>query len=345
MKTTVSFGGLTDKVSGKDLIVKTYVRYDRQEQKEDGTTHYATNLYTPDLETYFLKYSSTGYKVYGVLDENGKLIEVKSDKTNPNGGKFNTQEEAISLYLSQEDAEDLAKLAKDYGKDDTLKKATEDHVNALVDKQIAELKKAIIDAHPQWDPDEIVWSLSDEDIAQIKQQAIDSARVHWYVLKYESDNYHIDGVLMTDEITIELNGEVEVIDPTVVPVPEPEPTPGPTPPVPTPGPTPTEPEPTPGPVPTEPTPTPAPEVLGVNRAVETAQAVAPAEEGAVLGARRTDGGSVLGASRTKAVLGARRGAQTGDVSGIAGSVSALFASAFAGIGYVVSRRKKKEDDK
>lgn len=345
MDTTVRFGDWEDVVSQKDLIVKTYVRYDRKEQKEDGNTHYATNQYTPALRQYFLKYSSTGYNVYGYLDKDGKLISVHSDKPNPSGGKFSTQEKAISLYLSREDAQSLELPAKDYSDKNELKEAIKDHVDMHVDEQIAKLKKDFIDAHPEWNPDEIVWTLTDDDIANIKLQAIDSARVHWYVLKYEKDNYHIDGVLMIDEITIELNGEVVEIPPTVIPTPDPEPNPGPTPPAPAPGPGPAEP--TPGPAPTEPEPTPAPTpvVLGVNRAVETAQAVAPAEEGAVLGARRADGGSVLGASRTKAVLGARRGAQTGDVSGIAGSVSALFASAFAGIGYVVSRRKKKEEDK
>ena len=326
METTVSFGGLKDEVSQKNLIVKTYVRLDDVEQKENGTTHYPTDKYTPALSQYLLKYSSAGYDVYGILDENGNLQEVHSDKPYPGEDRF-TQEDAIKLYLSQEDAEALKDLAKDYANRGTIKDATEAYVNKYVDDQIAKLKEDFIAAHPEWDPDEIVWTLTDDDIAQIKQQAIDSARVHWYVLKYEKDNYHIDGVLMIDEITIELNGEVEVIPPTVVPTPDPEPNPGPAP---------TEPEPTPAPTPV---------VLGVNRTVETAQAVAPAEEGAVLGARRADGGSVLGASRTKAVLGARRGAQTGDVSGIAGSVSALFASAFAGIGYVVSRRKKKEEDK
>lgn len=343
-KPQITFGGLQGAVSQKNLIVKTYVRLDDVEQKENGTTHYPTDKYTPALSQYLLKYSSAGYDVYGILDENGNLQKVHSDKPYPGEDRF-TQEDAISLYLSQEDAKALEDLAKDYANRGTIKDATETYVNKYVDDQIAKLKEDFIAAHPEWDPDEIVWTLTDDDIAKIKQQAIDSARVHWYVLKYEKDNYHIDGVMMIDEITIELNGEVEVIPPTVVPTPDPEPNPGPTPPAPAPGPGPTEP--TPGPAPTEPEPTPAPTpvVLGVNRAVETAQAVAPAEEGAVLGARRADGGSVLGASRTKAVLGARRGAQTGDVSGIAGSVSALFASAFAGIGYVVSRRKKKEEDK
>ena len=326
VKTPVSFDGLKDEVSQKNLIVKTYVRLDDVEQKENGTTHYPTDKYTPALSQYLLKYSSAGYDVYGILDENGNLQEVHSDKPYPGEDRF-TQEDAIKLYLSQEDAEALKDLAKDYANRGTIKDATETYVNKYVDDQIAKLKEDFIAAHPEWNPNEIVWSLSKKDIEWIKKKAIDSARVHWYVLKYEKDNYHIDGVMMIDEITIELNGEVEVIPPTVVPTPDPEPNPGPAP---------TEPEPTPAPTPV---------VLGANRVVETAQAVAPVEEGTVLGARRTDGGSVLGASRTKAVLGARRGAQTGDVSGIAGSVSALFASAFAGIGYVVSRRKKKEEDK
>ncbi|MDD6805228.1 MAG: hypothetical protein PUD77_03080 [Clostridiales bacterium] len=340
METTVSFGGLKDTASQKELTVKTYVRKDLDEQVENGNTHYPTGEYTKALSDYALKYSSKGYRVFGTLDANGKFI-IFSDKS----GDYNSQEEAISLYLSKEDADALAYLAQEFPTRETVAPAVAEQVSNSVDAKIAELKAAIKAEHPEWNPDEIVWSLSEEDIEQIKKKAIDSVRVHWYVLKYEADNYHIDGVMLFEGLTIELNGKVVEIPPTVIPTPDPEPNPGPTPPAPAPGPGPTEP--TPGPAPTEPEPTPAPTpvVLGVNRAVETAQAVAPAEEGAVLGARRADGGSVLGASRTKAVLGARRGAQTGDVSGIAGSVSALFASAFAGIGYVVSRRKKKEEDK
>ena len=69
-----------------------------------------------------------------------------------------------------------------------------------------------------------------------------------------------------------------------------------------------------------------------------------AAAGDVLGARRgveADGGSVLGASRVKAVLGARRGAQTADENAMAMYMAMMGISAsFAGL-YTIARRKKR----
>ena len=69
-----------------------------------------------------------------------------------------------------------------------------------------------------------------------------------------------------------------------------------------------------------------------------------AAAGDVLGARRgveADGGSVLGASRVKAVLGARRGAQTADENAMAMYMAMMGVSAsFAGL-YTIARRKKR----
>ena len=69
-----------------------------------------------------------------------------------------------------------------------------------------------------------------------------------------------------------------------------------------------------------------------------------AAAGDVLGARRgveADGGSVLGARRVKAVLGARRGAQTADENAMAMYMAMMGISAsFAGL-YTIARRKKR----
>ena len=69
---------------------------------------------------------------------------------------------------------------------------------------------------------------------------------------------------------------------------------------------------------------------------------------AVLGANRTaetPAQGVLGAKRTKGqVLGARRGAQTGDAANIAGNLIAMAGSA-SGMFFFGRRRNKKNDEK
>ena len=73
-------------------------------------------------------------------------------------------------------------------------------------------------------------------------------------------------------------------------------------------------------------------VLGANRTEETTEATAT--DGAVLGERRENGG---------AVLGARRGAATGDTTNFGMYVAILGAAAFAGAGYTALRRKEEEE--
>lgn len=113
-------------------------------------------------------------------------------------------------------------------------------------------------------------------------------------------------------------------------VPPTEPTPGPT-----------EPTPEPGDGPTPDT-TPTPDDVAVVNIADEATPLAAA--GDVLGARRgveADGGSVLGARRVKAVLGARRGAQTADENAMAMYMAMMGISAsFAGL-YTIARRKKR----
>ena len=120
--------------------------------------------------------------------------------------------------------------------------------------------------------------------------------------------------------------EVKPVEPTTPPTgPTPEPPTGPTP----------EPTPTPAPVPV------SADTMVVNIADE---ATPLAAAGDVLGARRgveADGGSVLGARRVKAVLGARRGAQTADENAMAMYMAMMGVSAsFAGL-YTIARRKKR----
>lgn len=116
-----------------------------------------------------------------------------------------------------------------------------------------------------------------------------------------------------------------------------------TPPGPDPTPTP-DPEPTPDPTPT-PTPTPVvPTTPGITPVVTPVEPATPVAAN-VLGARRGNNSSVLGATRSEgAVLGARRGAATGDESKIGRYFAMLAASAFAGTGYVAMRRRKKEEE-
>ena len=71
-------------------------------------------------------------------------------------------------------------------------------------------------------------------------------------------------------------------------------------------------------------------------------------QGDVLGARRgveADSGSVLGASRVKAVLGARRGAQTGDENAMAVYMTMMGISASFAALYTIGIRRKKSSDK
>ena len=160
--------------------------------------------------------------------------------------------------------------------------------------------------------------------------SINTYSLNWGTVKAE--NY-----VVTENLGILTVTAAPVVPPT-------EPTPGPT--EPTPGPT----EPTPGP--TEPTPEPgdgptpdtAPtldDVAVVNIADE---ATPLAAAGDVLGVRRgveADGGSVLGARRVQAVLGARRGAQTADENAMAMYMAMMGISAsFAGL-YTIARRKKR----
>lgn len=98
-------------------------------------------------------------------------------------------------------------------------------------------------------------------------------------------------------------------------------------------------------VPEEPTPTPGPGGEPTPTPTNIPDEPTPTGDGAgVLGARRgveADGASVLGARREQAVLGARRGAATGDTNAIAFYMMMMGASAsLAGV-YSIARRKKR----
>lgn len=169
-----------------------------------------------------------------------------------------------------------------------------------------------------------------------------------YTFKHEGDGYHIDGVLFTYEAPVQPTpGPSETPSPSETPAPSTTPTPG------------TSPAPT-----TTPgggtTPDVTPDDGGETTVIIPDEPVAlaaapvdnaPADDAAVLGARRVDGdttdAAVLGAKRgtEQAVLGKRRKPKTGDSAALSAWMAAMtMATGAAGVsGTKLARRKKKEE--